>query len=119
MQEKKVLIDSFMDKYFSLTIVPDALYKSMTYSLSAGGKRIRPILCLASYEACGGKADDVVPYASAFELIHTYSLIHGDLPGLDGDELRRGKATNHKGFGGGIGVLAGDGPPDKGFYLLS
>ena len=119
MQEKKVLIDSFMDKYFSLTIVPDALYKSMTYSLSAGGKRIRPILCLASYEACGGKADDVVPYASAFELIHTYSLIHDDLPAMDDDDLRRGKPTNHKVFGEGIAILAGDGLLTEAFYLLS
>ncbi|MGO9015803.1 MAG: polyprenyl synthetase family protein [Dissulfurispiraceae bacterium] len=119
MQEKKVLIDSFMDKYFSRAIVPDALYKSMTYSLSAGGKRIRPILCLASYEACGGKADDVVPYASAFELIHTYSLIHDDLPAMDDDDLRRGKPTNHKVFGEGMAILAGDALLTEAFYLLS
>lgn len=119
MKEKKVLIDSFMERYFSRTIVPDALYKSITYSLSAGGKRIRPILCLASYEACGGNADDVVPYASAFELIHTYSLIHDDLPAMDDDDLRRGKPTNHKVFGEGMAILAGDALLTEAFYLLS
>jgi geranylgeranyl diphosphate synthase type II len=119
MKEKKVLVDSFMERYFSRTIVPDALYKSITYSLSAGGKRIRPILCLASYEACGGKADDVVPYASAFELVHTYSLIHDDLPAMDDDDLRRGKPTNHKVFGEGMAILAGDALLTEAFYLLS
>ncbi len=119
MKEKKVLIDSFMERYFSRTIVPDALYKSITYSLSAGGKRIRPLLCLASYEACGGKADDAVPYASAFELIHTYSLIHDDLPAMDDDDLRRGKPTNHKVFGEGMAILAGDALLTEAFYLLS
>ncbi|HXW68722.1 MAG TPA: farnesyl diphosphate synthase [Dissulfurispiraceae bacterium] len=118
-KEKKVLIDSFVEKYFSRTIVPGALYKSITYSLSAGGKRIRPILCLASYEACGGKAEDVVPYASAFELIHTYSLIHDDLPAMDDDDLRRGKPTNHKVFGEGMAILAGDALLTDAFYLLS
>jgi geranylgeranyl diphosphate synthase type II len=119
MEEKKVLIDSFMERYFSRTIVPDALYKSITYSLSAGGKRIRPILCLASYEACGGRAYDVVPYASAFELVHTYSLIHDDLPAMDDDDLRRGKPTNHKVFGEGMAILAGDALLTEAFYLLS
>jgi len=118
-KEKKALIDSFMEKYFSRTIVPEALYKSITYSLSAGGKRIRPILCLASYEACGGKAEDVVPYASAFELVHTYSLIHDDLPAMDDDDLRRGKPTNHKVFGEGMAILAGDALLTDAFYLLS
>ena len=119
MKEKKVLIDSFMEGYFSRTIIPEALYKSITYSLSAGGKRIRPILCLASYEACGGKADDAAPYASAFELIHTYSLIHDDLPAMDDDDLRRGKPTNHKVFGEGMAILAGDALLTEAFYLLS
>ena len=119
MKDKKVLIDSFVEKYFSRTILPDALYMSITYSLSAGGKRIRPILCLASYEACGGKADDVAPYASAFELIHTYSLIHDDLPAMDDDDLRRGKPTNHKVFGEGMAILAGDALLTEAFYLLS
>ncbi len=119
MKEKKVLVDTFMERYFSRTIVPDELYRSITYSLSAGGKRIRPILCLASFEACGGKTDDAVPYAAAFELIHTYSLIHDDLPAMDDDDLRRGKPTNHKVFGEGMAVLAGDGLLTEAFYLLS
>ncbi len=119
MKEKKVLIDLFIERYFSRTIVPEALYKSITYSLSAGGKRIRPILCLASYEACGGKADDVVPYAAAFEMVHTYSLIHDDLPAMDDDDLRRGKPTNHMVFGEGMAILAGDALLTEAFYLLS
>jgi geranylgeranyl diphosphate synthase type II len=119
MKDRKALVDSFMERYFSATIVPEVLYKSMIYSLSAGGKRVRPILCFASYEACGGNADDVAPYASAFELVHTYSLVHDDLPAMDDDDLRRGKPTNHKVFGEGMAVLAGDALLTEAFYLLS
>jgi geranylgeranyl diphosphate synthase type II len=119
MKAKKVLVDSFMESYFSRTIVPQELHNSITYSLSAGGKRIRPILCIASYEACGGKGEDVVPYATALELVHTYSLIHDDLPAMDDDDLRRGKPTNHKVFGEGMAILAGDGLLTEAFYLLS
>jgi geranylgeranyl diphosphate synthase type II len=80
----------------------------MRYSLFAGGKRLRPILCLAAAEACGGTAEDAMPLACAVECIHTYSLIHDDLPAMDNDDYRRGKLTNHKVFGEGIAVLAGD-----------
>jgi geranylgeranyl diphosphate synthase type II len=80
----------------------------MRYSLFAGGKRIRPALCLAAAEACGGKESDAIPLACAVECIHTYSLIHDDLPAMDDDDYRRGKLTNHKVFGEGIAVLAGD-----------
>ncbi|GAB4420103.1 MAG: polyprenyl synthetase family protein [Thermodesulfovibrionales bacterium] len=119
LREKKELIDSFLDAYFSSPITPKILHDSMAYSLSAGGKRIRPILCLASYEACGGKAEEIVPYAAALEFIHTYSLIHDDLPAMDNDDLRRGKPTNHKVFGEGIAILAGDALLTEAFYLLS
>ncbi len=80
----------------------------MRYSLFAGGKRLRPILCLAAAEACGGKTRDALPFAAAMECIHTYSLVHDDLPGMDNDDLRRGRPTCHKVFGDGIAVLTGD-----------
>ena len=80
----------------------------MRYSLFAGGKRMRPALCLAAAEACGGTIDDALPLACAVECIHTYSLIHDDLPAMDNDDYRRGKLTNHKVFGEGIAILAGD-----------
>jgi geranylgeranyl diphosphate synthase type II len=80
----------------------------MRYSLFAGGKRIRPALCLAAAEACGGTVEAAMPLACAVECIHTYSLVHDDLPAMDDDDYRRGKLTNHKVFGEGIAVLAGD-----------
>lgn len=80
----------------------------MRYSMFAGGKRLRPILCMAAAEACGGRGSDSLVLGSAVECIHTYSLIHDDLPGMDDDDLRRGKPTNHIVYGEGIAVLAGD-----------
>ena len=119
LKERKKLVDSFLEGYFSSPLCPGRLQESMVYSLAAGGKRIRPVLCLASYEACGGKTEDALPYAAAFELIHTYSLIHDDLPAMDNDDLRRGKPTNHKVFGEGMAVLAGDGLLTEAFVLLA
>src|SRR5216117_4073575 len=87
---------------------PATIHKAMRYSLFAGGKRLRPALCLAAAEACGGLVDDAMPLACAVECIHTYSLIHDDLPAMDNDDYRRGKLTNHKVFGEGIAILAGD-----------
>ena len=87
---------------------PATLHKAMRYSLFAGGKRMRPVLCLAAADACGGRLEDALPLACAVECIHTYSLIHDDLPGMDDDDYRRGKLTNHKVFGEGIAILAGD-----------
>ena len=81
----------------------------MLYSLTAGGKRLRPVLLLAACEMAGGDLEDALPYACAIEMIHTYSLIHDDLPGMDNDDLRRGKPTNHRVFGEGMAILAGDG----------
>ncbi len=80
----------------------------MRYSLLGGGKRLRPILCLAAAEACGGRPTDAMPLACALECIHTYSLVHDDLPSMDNDDFRRGRPTCHKVFGNGIAVLAGD-----------
>ena len=85
------------------------LYDSMKYSILAGGKRIRPVLLLAACEFCGGKAEEALPYACAMEYIHTYSLIHDDLPCMDDDELRRGQPTNHVIYGDAVATLAGDG----------
>jgi geranylgeranyl diphosphate synthase type II len=85
------------------------LEEAMRYSLLAGGKRIRPVLALATAEALGHEPDDVLPFAAAVEMIHTYSLIHDDLPAMDDDELRRGKPTCHVAFGEDIAILAGDG----------
>jgi geranylgeranyl diphosphate synthase, type II len=87
---------------------PATIHRAMRYSIFAGGKRLRPALCLAAAEACGGRWEDALPLACAVECIHTYSLIHDDLPAMDDDDLRRGKPTNHKIFGEGIAILAGD-----------
>src|SRR6059058_2343713 len=87
---------------------PATIHKAMRYSLFAGGKRLRPALCLAAAEACGGSLDGAIPLACAVECIHTYSLIHDDLPAMDNDDYRRGKPTNHKVFGEGMAILAGD-----------
>jgi geranylgeranyl diphosphate synthase type II len=98
-------LDQFLP---SETTKPATIHKAMRYSLFAGGKRIRPALCLAAAEACGGKDQHAMPLACAVECIHTYSLVHDDLPAMDNDDYRRGKLTNHKVFGEGIAVLAGD-----------
>lgn len=87
---------------------PATIHEAMRYSLFAGGKRMRPALTLAAANACGGRESDAMPMACAVECIHTYSLVHDDLPAMDNDDFRRGKLTNHKVFGEGIAVLAGD-----------
>ncbi|MHB8124082.1 MAG: polyprenyl synthetase family protein [Desulfitobacteriaceae bacterium] len=97
----------------------DILSKSMHYSLVGGGKRIRPVLALAAAESVGGNIQEILPAAVALELIHTYSLIHDDLPAMDNDDYRRGKLTNHKVFGEGYAVLAGDALLTYAFEILS
>ena len=89
--------------------IPGRLLSAMDYSLTAGGKRLRPVLLLAACEMAGGSAEDALPFACALEMIHTYSLIHDDLPCMDNDDYRRGRLTNHKVFGEALAVLAGDG----------
>ncbi len=91
----------------------------MRYSLFAGGKRLRPILCLAAAEASGGNIGNALPLACAMECIHTYSLVHDDLPSMDNDDLRRGRPTCHKVFGDGIAVLAGDALLTVAFEIVS
>ena len=98
---------------------PGSIHKSMLYSVLAGGKRLRPILVIAAAEAVGGNREDILPFAVAAEYIHTYTLIHDDLPALDNDDLRRGKPTNHKVFGEAIAVLAGDALLTQAFYLMT
>ena len=93
--------------------------EAMRYSLFAGGKRLRPILCLAAAQAVGGKIEAAMPAACALEMIHTYSLIHDDLPAMDDDDLRRGKPTSHVVFGEAIAILAGDGLLTEAFVILS
>ncbi len=95
------------------------LHEAMRYSLFAGGKRLRPALCIASCEAVGGCADDAVGAAVALELLHTYSLVHDDLPCMDDDDLRRGRPTNHKVYGEAMAVLAGDGLLTRAFGVLA
>jgi geranylgeranyl diphosphate synthase type II len=106
---RTVAVNRALDKFLPKeTTRPATIHRAMRYSLFAGGKRMRPALCLAAAEACDGKMDDAMPLACAVECIHTYSLIHDDLPAMDNDDFRRGKPTNHKVFGEGIAVLAGD-----------
>jgi geranylgeranyl diphosphate synthase, type II len=96
-------IDRALDRYLPKeNVKPATIHKAMRYSLFAGGKRLRPILCLAAAEACGGKIDTALPLACAMECIHTYSLVHDDLPSMDNDDFRRGRPTCHKVFGDGI-----------------
>jgi geranylgeranyl diphosphate synthase type II len=98
-------LDEFLP---AATVKPATIHRAMRYSLFAGGKRIRPALCLAAAAACGSDEADAYPLACAVECIHTYSLVHDDLPAMDNDDYRRGKLTNHKVFGEGVAVLAGD-----------
>jgi len=98
---------------------PQTIHEAMHYSVFAGGKRLRPILCTAAAEACGVSFSDVQYIACALEVLHTYSLVHDDLPCMDDDDLRRGHPTNHKVFGEGIAVLAGDALLTEAFVLIS
>ena len=109
-------LDQFLPK---ASTRPATIHKAMRYSLFAGGKRLRPILCLAAAEACGGKIGTALSLACAVECIHTYSLIHDDLPSMDNDDFRRGRPTCHKIFGDGIAVLAGDALLTIAFEIVS
>lgn len=100
-------------------VEPRELHRAMRYSLLAGGKRLRPALVLASGEAFGAAPDDLLPAACAIEMIHTYSLIHDDLPAMDNDDLRRGRPTCHKAFGEAVAILAGDALLTQAFRVLS
>lgn len=122
-KEKRKAVDTFLKDYISVREkekdCPRQLSDSMGYSLMAGGKRIRPILSIASYEAAGGKSDVILPIAASLELVHTYSLIHDDLPAMDNDDFRRNKPTNHKVFGEATAILAGDALLTDAFHIIS
>ena len=107
--ERRRVVDEALDRYLPPAAAPPpVIHEAMRYSVFAGGKRLRPILVIAGAEAVGGQMADVLPTACCFELIHTYSLIHDDLPAMDDDDYRRGRLTNHKVFGEAIAILAGD-----------
>ncbi|PYK53010.1 MAG: farnesyl-diphosphate synthase [Verrucomicrobia bacterium] len=120
LRTRQKVIDRALDRYLPKTSTkPVTLHKAMRYSLFAGGKRLRPILCLAAAEACRGNVDTALPLACAVECIHTYSLVHDDLPSMDNDDFRRGRPTCHKVFGDGIAVLAGDALLTIAFEIVS
>ena len=101
--------DALLAQLDGLGEIPGRLRSAMAYSLTAGGKRLRPVLLLAACETARGSAEEALPFACALEMIHTYSLVHDDLPAMDNDDLRRGKPTNHRVYGEGLAILAGDG----------
>ncbi len=102
------LVEEYLSRQFTQSAPYGVLLEAMRYSLLAGGKRLRPALCMAFCEACGGSAETALPAAAAVEMIHTYSLIHDDLPCMDNDDYRRGRLTNHKVYGQDVATLAGD-----------
>src|ERR1051326_4625634 len=117
---RQKLVDRVLNWYLpKANRKPATLHRAMRYSLFAGGKRFGPILCVAAAEACRGKIDDALPLACAIECIHTYSLVHDDLPSMDNDDFRRGRPTCHKVFGEGIAVLAGDALLTIAFEIVS
>ena len=126
LEEKKSLVDSALEKWFpplegtsGYEKLLSSLHRAVRHSLFAGGKRIRPILCMASHEAVGGKGERILPFACALEMIHTYSLIHDDLPALDNDDYRRGKPTCHHVFGEAMAILAGDALLTEAFRIMT
>lgn len=119
LNEKKGLVESALCDSVNDEAIPKPLCNAMRYSLEAGGKRLRPILVIAGAEAVGGNSQKVMNAAVALEMIHTFSLIHDDLPSMDNDSLRRGKPANHKVFGEAGAILAGDGLLAEAFYLLA
>ncbi|MBI4971220.1 MAG: polyprenyl synthetase family protein [Candidatus Omnitrophica bacterium] len=119
-KEKKVIVDKALDSYLpEAKAYPSVIHQAMRYAVLNGGKRFRPILAIAATEALGGTIKDVLPAACALELIHSYSLIHDDLPCMDNDMFRRGKPTVHKKFGEAIAVLAGDALLTQAFHVLA
>ncbi len=120
LRDRQKIVEDALARYLpDEDSIPRELHTAIHYSVFAGGKRIRPILCLAAAEACGGDMAPIMPAACALELIHTYSLIHDDLPAMDNDDFRRGKPTSHKVFGEAVAILAGDALLTEAFVLLS
>ncbi len=121
MKKRLAFMENYLDSLLLEESIPANLSKAMRYSLMAGGKRLRPIFCLSSAKLCANDKDftKILPFAAALEMIHTYSLIHDDLPAMDNDDLRRGKPTCHKAFDEGTAILAGDGLLTDAFYMMS
>ena len=120
LEQKREVVDRYLLSVIPAVDQPPAtLHESMRYSLFAGGKRVRPILAIAAAEAVGDPGAAILPIASSLELIHTYSLIHDDLPSMDDDDYRRGKPTNHKVYGEAMAILAGDALLTMAFELCS
>jgi len=106
MKQRADAVDAALEHFLPAeTLRPETLHKAMRYSVFAGGKRLRPVLVIAGAESVGGTAEQVMPSACAMELIHTYSLVHDDLPAMDNDDFRRGAPTNHKVFGEAMAIL--------------
>jgi geranylgeranyl diphosphate synthase, type II len=117
--DRSKLVDQALNHLMTKTTSdPEVIHEAMRYSVFAGGKRLRPVLVLAAAEICGKKPDIALPTAAAMELIHTYSLVHDDLPAMDDDDLRRGRPTNHKVYGDAIAILAGDALLTQAFELI-
>lgn len=120
LREKRALVDAAIDRHLPPAGTPPAIiHEAMRYAVLGGGKRVRPILAVAACEACGADANPVMQQIAALELIHTYSLVHDDLPALDNDDLRRGRKTTHVVFGEAFGILAGDALLTEAFSWLS
>ena len=120
LQNYRDAIDAYLTQCFTNDTLPQKiLFDAMRYSLLAGGKRIRPVLALEFARVCGGDWAKAMPFAAAVEMIHTYSLIHDDLPCMDNDDYRRGRLTNHKIFGDAVAVLAGDALLTSAFFTMA
>jgi len=119
LQEHKQRLENVLPHYITRMAAPETIKRAMAYSLEAGGKRIRPLLLFATLHSFGKEPDIGLPVACAIEMIHTYSLIHDDLPSMDNDDLRRGKPTNHKVFGEAMAILAGDGLLTYAFQVIA
>ena len=120
LHDRSALVDQALQRWLpSESVLPFSLHQSMRYSVFAGGKRLRPILMIAASEAVGGSAKQVMHAACALEMIHTYSLVHDDLPAMDDDDFRRGRPTNHKKYGEATAILAGDALLTEAFRLLA
>ena len=120
LKSRQVVVDEALNKFLPrVTARPRTIHQGMRYSVFAGGKRLRPVLTLAAAEACGGELEAALAPACAVELMHTYSLVHDDLPSMDDDDLRRGRPTSHKVYGEGMAVLIGDALLTESFTILT
>ncbi|HUP48593.1 MAG TPA: farnesyl diphosphate synthase [Thermoanaerobaculia bacterium] len=120
LRQRRTLVDGVLDRHLPSAETPPAvIHRAMRYAVLGGGKRVRPILALAAAEACGATIEPLLPSFAALELIHTYSLVHDDLPALDDDELRRGRKTTHVVFGEAMGILTGDALLTEAFAWLA